>query len=292
MTNETASAASAIGAVSTCTSAPPSVGPRMYDSDRLPLQQRAALDVQLTRSDRDEDRRPRQVEPDSQGTDEEPDDVQLLDRQDPGDVGSRHAGDHDGAGKICPDHDALSSLDPFEPHADREREEQVREPRDGGQQAHVARIRVQHEDRRERQRKQRDLVADDRDRLAQPERSKIGQPEQGWHEPPGEKADGSGPRTLAVLLMDVIDSRVGHEASERGVRTSAIVEVDVAAEGVEPLAVGAIRPAYAHSSSRVLMKRSALPFVWGRQGRVRLCGSRTWPARRGRRSHGSSPRCR
>jgi hypothetical protein len=44
-------------------------------------------------------------------------------------------------------------------------------------------------------------------------------------------------RTLGVVVGDVVDSRAGHDASDRGVRTSVIVEVDEAAEGVDPIAV-------------------------------------------------------
>ena len=44
------------------------------------------------------------------------------------------------------------------------------------------------------------------------------------------------------MLGDVVDSRLGHEASDRGVRTSVIVEVDEPAEGVKAVAVVAVRP--------------------------------------------------
>jgi len=43
------------------------------------------------------------------------------------------------------------------------------------------------------------------------------------------------------MAEDVVDSRLGHEPSDRGMRTSSIVEVDEAAEGVEPVAVRAVR---------------------------------------------------
>ena len=38
------------------------------------------------------------------------------------------------------------------------------------------------------------------------------------------------------MTEDVVDSRLGHEASDRGVRTSSIVEVDEASEGAQPVA--------------------------------------------------------
>jgi hypothetical protein len=44
-------------------------------------------------------------------------------------------------------------------------------------------------------------------------------------------------RRLVVVLGDVVDSRAGHEASDCGVRTSVIVEVDEAAERVQSVAV-------------------------------------------------------
>ena len=44
-------------------------------------------------------------------------------------------------------------------------------------------------------------------------------------------------RRLDVVFGDVVDSRARHEASDRGVRTSVIVEVDEASEGVESVAV-------------------------------------------------------
>ncbi len=39
------------------------------------------------------------------------------------------------------------------------------------------------------------------------------------------------------MTEDVVDSRVGHEASDGGVRTSSIVEADESAEGMETVAV-------------------------------------------------------
>jgi hypothetical protein len=47
---------------------------------------------------------------------------------------------------------------------------------------------------------------------------------------------------LGVVLGDVVDCRARHEASDRGVRTSVIVEVDEVAERLQSIAVGAIRP--------------------------------------------------
>jgi hypothetical protein len=42
------------------------------------------------------------------------------------------------------------------------------------------------------------------------------------------------------MLEDVADSGLGHEASDRGVRTSVITEVDEAAKSEQPIAVGAV----------------------------------------------------
>ena len=39
-----------------------------------------------------------------------------------------------------------------------------------------------------------------------------------------------------MVTEDVVDSRLGHEPSERGVRTSSIVEVHESAEGIEAVA--------------------------------------------------------
>ena len=50
-----------------------------------------------------------------------------------------------------------------------EREEQVRHERGRAQVAHLGRARMQHENRRERQREQADLIAEQRDRLPEPE---------------------------------------------------------------------------------------------------------------------------
>src|SRR4051812_27279293 len=47
-------------------------------------------------------------------------------------------------------------------------------------------------------------------------------------------------RRLAVVTEDVVDSRVRHEPSDRGVRTASIVEVDKAAKGMESITVRAI----------------------------------------------------
>jgi hypothetical protein len=92
------------------------------------------------------------------------------------------------------DHDVAPVLDALEPDTGRHREQQVRQQRHRGQQAHVLRVRVEDEDRDERHCEQRELVADDGDRLADPERAERGRPEQGRHEPPGQDADCSGPR--------------------------------------------------------------------------------------------------
>ena len=91
------------------------------------VQQRASLDLQLTRRDGHEHRRPGRIEQDSQRADEEPHHVQLLDRQDAGDVRHGNTCDQRGAADVHRDHDAPAMLDPLQPDACRHREQEVRQ---------------------------------------------------------------------------------------------------------------------------------------------------------------------
>ena len=62
----------------------------------------------------------------------------------------------------------------IEPHAGRQREQQVRQEPDRGQRPHLGRIGAEGQDGDQRQPELGDLVAEDRDRLAEPQPPEIG----------------------------------------------------------------------------------------------------------------------
>ena len=102
--------------------------------------------------------------------DEERDDVELLDHERVERVGERDRRDQRlREPRSVAIIDPAPAAAPVDPGARMQREEEVRHELGRDQVAHLRRVRVQHEHGRERDGDHRDLVAEERDRLAQPE---------------------------------------------------------------------------------------------------------------------------
>src|SRR4029079_8924942 len=148
------------------------------------LQEGIRLDVPLARHEHHEERGVEDEEEDTEQTGREADHVQLREGQHPERVRDRDAGERGGAPQIGDDHHPAAPAVAVDPRAAVQREEQVREQCDGDQVAHLGRRRVERENCDERQGDQRDLVADQRDRLAGEERPDLAVvPEQPRDEP-------------------------------------------------------------------------------------------------------------
>ena len=139
--------------------------PRDVRERARPVDERLALDVALPGHDRDEQRRVSDPEDDCEGADEELGHEQLLDREDVERVRDRHARDHECAPEVRADHLPAPAATAVDPGARVEREEQVREEAGRGQVAHLGSAGIEHQHGRERQSDQRDLIADQRDRV-------------------------------------------------------------------------------------------------------------------------------
>src|SRR5919198_348859 len=137
------------------------------------VEQRVRLEVALPRDERDEQRRVRDEEEDAQRPDEEGDDVELGERQDVEPVGDRDREEQRGAAEDGDEHRLAAAPAPVEPGTRVQREDQGRGDPGRGQIAHLGRRRVQRQHARERQRDQRDLVAEQRHRLAEPEPAEV-----------------------------------------------------------------------------------------------------------------------
>ena len=132
-------------------------------------EQRVCLHVFVPLDERHEERRVGDEEEDRHRPHEEGNDVQLLDRQRVDRIGERNRHEQGGAGEVGEDHRLPPATAAVDPGTGVEREEQVRHELGGHEVAHLLRVRVQHEDRGQRDREQRDLVAEERDRLARPD---------------------------------------------------------------------------------------------------------------------------
>ena len=101
--------------------------------------------------------------------DDERDDVELLDPERVERVGERNRRDRRGSAEVAHDHQHPAAAATVDPRPGVQREEQVRDELRRDQIAHLRRVRVQHEHGGERDGDHRDLVAEERDRLAEPE---------------------------------------------------------------------------------------------------------------------------
>ncbi len=118
----------------------------------------------------------RDVEDDRERSGEERDRVELRERERVERIGDRDAREEAGSRNVGGDHEPAPPLHAFQPGACREREEEVRDERRSGQVAHLGRVGVEDEHRCERQGDERDLVAEERHGLAEPEVAEVRPP--------------------------------------------------------------------------------------------------------------------
>ncbi len=109
--------------------------------------------------------------------DDEADDVQLPDRERVERVRDRHRHERGRAPEVGDDEDRAPAK-PVDPDAGGQREQQERQELDRPQQGDLERARVEHDDRRDRQRERRDLAPELADRLARPEPEEVRVPPQ------------------------------------------------------------------------------------------------------------------
>ena len=152
--------------------------PRHRGEGPAPVDERVSLDVPVAARERDEQRRVRQVEEHGQRAREEGDGVELRQREDVERVGERDRSDERRPPEVARDHHAAAARHPVEPDTCREREEQVREERRRGEQAHLSGAGVEHEHGDERQREEGDLVAQERHRGREPEVAETALPKE------------------------------------------------------------------------------------------------------------------
>src|SRR4029079_3511551 len=143
-----------------------------------PVQQRGRLDVVLPFRDGDVERHVGDVEYDRERSRQERNRVELPERERVERIGDRNAGEKAAPRDIGGDHEPASPFHALQPGSCRKREEQVRDEGRCGQVAHLGRVGVQNEHRGERQRDERDLVAEERHGLAEPEIPEVRPPEE------------------------------------------------------------------------------------------------------------------
>ena len=103
---------------------------------------------------------------DGQRTDDEAHDEQLRQGERSDQIGHGQAADGYRAQDVGDDHQPAASMYAVQPHAGRKREQQVRQEAGRGQKAHLLGVCIEDEDSDDRDRQERDLVAQDGDRLA------------------------------------------------------------------------------------------------------------------------------
>ena len=115
------------------------------------------------------------VEEDGAGADGEADDVELPDRQAADPVDDRHRQERDRPADVAEHEDRLPPQ-PIDPDACRKREEQEGQELDARQRRDLEGALLEHEDRDERQRQQRDLRPELADRLRPPQGEEVAMP--------------------------------------------------------------------------------------------------------------------
>ena len=118
------------------------------------LELRVALDDLLSLDERRDVRHVRDVEEDGAYPDEESDDEELRQRQDVGDVRDRDRREQCCAPEVAADEDR-TPREPIDPHPGRQGEEDERQELDDAERGDLERGRVEHENRRERERELR-----------------------------------------------------------------------------------------------------------------------------------------
>ena len=145
------------------------VGPAMYESERRRRELAVRVDVLRAVHQRDEERGAGEVEEDGERSDGERDREQLPDGQRSQPPGERNRRQRGRAQDVRDDHVAPAVRAPVDPDACGQREEQVRKPRERGEDPDLERRGVERENRRQRDRERADLVSEDGDRLPDPE---------------------------------------------------------------------------------------------------------------------------
>src|SRR5207248_488174 len=195
-----------------------------------PVQKRVRLDVAFARHERDEEGAVRDVEQDAERSRDETGDVQLRQRQRVEGVRDRDRGKRRGASEIGHDHHLAAATASVDPGPGVQREEQIRKEFRRRQKAHLGRARMQDEHADERQGDQRDLVADERDRLAGEEAAKAAVlTQQPWHETRPRSGAGlhghCARRTVTSPLIDVARSSTSGASSAGGSSPSSTSEL-------------------------------------------------------------------
>src|SRR5262249_52927383 len=103
----------------------------------------------------------------------EADDVQLRERQRVEAVRDRNARERGRPAEVGGDHRLPPAPAAVDPRAREQREEEVRPELSGTEEAHLARAGVEEQEGGERQRDDRDLIAEEGDRLPDPERAEL-----------------------------------------------------------------------------------------------------------------------
>ena len=138
-----------------------------------PVHDRPALDQALAWHERDVDRHVRDLEEDAQRADQERDDEHVRERERVERVGERQRAEQGGPAEVGGDHDVPLPLAPVGPGPRVERQEEVRCELCGDEVSHLGGARVEGQDGDERQGDHADLIAEQRDRLAEPETAEL-----------------------------------------------------------------------------------------------------------------------
>ena len=136
------------------------------------LELRVALDDLVALDERRDVRHVRDVEEDGADPDEEPDDEELSQRQDVGDVRDRDRREQRSAPEVARDEDR-SARQPVDPDTCRKREEDERQELDDAERRDLERGRVEHEQRGKRERELGHLRPELADRLGRPELQEV-----------------------------------------------------------------------------------------------------------------------
>ena len=165
-----------MGAVSACTSTPASEGPPAYATARLvdsrPFAARTcSRGTVAVKNELYERSKKTAHEPV-----EEDDEVELQQGERVERQPHRNRDEQRGTPDVRGDHDLALHATRVDPDADRQRKQQVRQPEERRQHAHLGRRRVERQHGGERNRERADLVAEDRDRHRSPQPHERGVP--------------------------------------------------------------------------------------------------------------------
>ena len=172
-TKLSASRAIANGAVSAPISTPATPGPLICAADMTGLELGVAVDDLVSIDERRQVRLVGHVEEDGRAAVDEPDDVELPDRQDVQGEGDRDRDQRGRPDEVAGDEDRASTQ-AIDPDARWQAEEDERQELDRAEQAELERRDVQRRRRDDRQGEQRHLRPELADRLGRPELHEVG----------------------------------------------------------------------------------------------------------------------